>query len=109
MWEFVVLTIGGSVVRSLSRPFTIVGLILVNIVVLAQTQKPAVVGIIQGIVQSANTPLPGVSVTATNSATNEKTTTSTDLNGQYQLKVPATGAYTVATSMALFAESTKQA
>src|SRR2546430_15826600 len=86
MWEFVVLTTGGPVVRSLSRSLTIVGLALVNIVVLAQTQKPAIVGIIQGIVQSANTPLPGVSITATNSATNEKTITSTDLNGQYQLK-----------------------
>jgi len=78
-----------------------------NIVVLAQTQRPPV-GIIQGIVQSGGTPVPGVSVTATNTATNEKITTSTDLNGQYQLKLAAIGTYEVDTAMAAFASSTKQ-
>src|SRR5437016_2848731 len=94
---------GGPYVRSL----VIAGLILANVVVFAQTQRPA--GVIQGIVQSGNVPIPGVTVTAINFITDEKVTTSTDLNGQYQLKVPATGAYIVETSMAAFAQGVKEA
>src|SRR5207249_4065644 len=70
---------GGPYVRSL----IIAGLILANVAIFAQTQKrpqPAG-GVIQGIVQSGNMPLPGVTVAATNFITNEKVTTSTDLNG----------------------------
>ena len=95
---------------SLNRFLFIAGLVLANIAVLAQTQRPATPGgIIQGIVQSGNTPLPGVSVTAINSVTNEKVTTSTDLNGQYQLKVPTVGTYNIETTMAAFAPAAKQA
>src|SRR5262249_47497549 len=72
------------------------------------TQR-APAGVIQGIVQSRNTPIPGATVTATNSATNEKVSTSTDVNGQYQLKVSAAGAYTVEIFMAAFAPASKQA
>ena len=93
------------------RSLIIAGLILANVAIFAQTQKrpqPAG-GVIQGIVQSGNMPLPGVTVTATNFITNEKVTTSTDLNGQYQLKVPAPGAYILETSMAAFAEGVKEA
>ena len=75
------------------RFLTIGALILANVVIFAQTQKPAAAGIIQGIVQSGNIPIPGVTVTATNFITDEKVNTSTDLNGQYQLKVPGAGAY----------------
>ena len=91
--------------RSLTHSFVIAALIFANIVMLAQTQRPAAGGVIQGIVQSGNTPLPGVMVTAANSVTNEKTGTSTDLNGRYQLKVPGAGVYRVETSMAAFAAS----
>src|SRR6266850_105750 len=92
-----------------ARFLTIGALILANVVIFAQTQKPAAGGIIQGIVQSGNIPIPGVTVTATNFITDEKITTSTDLNGQYQLKVPAAGAYFVETSMAAFAPGIKEA
>jgi trimeric autotransporter adhesin len=81
-------------------------LILANIVVIAQTQKPPAGGVIQGIVQSGNAPIPGATVTATGSAGKEKITTSTDPNGQYQLRVPA-GAYTVDAAMAAFAPISK--
>jgi len=94
-------------VRSLSRFVLVVALVLADIVVLAQTHKPTA-GVIQGVVQSGGIPLPGVSVTATHSGTNEKITTSTDLNGQYQLKLATTGTYDVETAMAAFASSTKQ-
>src|SRR4051812_36442484 len=98
MGVFVFVT--GGLVRSLNRPFILTALVLANLVVLAQTQKPT--GLIRGIIQSAGTPLPGVAVTATNAATNEKVSTSTDLNGQYLVKVPELGRYTVETSMAAF-------
>src|SRR4030095_12108125 len=107
--EVCVIITGGLRVRSLNRLGLIVTLVLANIVVLAQTQRPAPAGIIQGIVQSGGTPVPGVTVTATNTATNEKYTTSTDLDGQYQLRLAAIGTYNVETSMAAFAPSTKTA
>jgi len=96
-------------VRFLNRFLFIVGLVVLNIAVIAQTQRVVTVGTIQGIVQSGGTPVPGVTVTATNSATNEKVTTSTDLNGQYQLKLPSAGTYNIETSMAAFSPSTKPA
>jgi hypothetical protein len=95
-------------VRVLKRFIFIATLVVANIAVLAQTQRPATVGIIQGIVQSGGTPVPGVAVTATNSTTNEKVTSSTDPNGQYQLKVPAIGTYNVEATMPAFAGATKQ-
>jgi trimeric autotransporter adhesin len=96
-------------VRSLNRAVFIIILIAANIAVLAQTQRSAAGGILQGIVQSGGTPLPGVTITATNSVTNEKIYTSTDLNGQYQLKLPAAGKYNVEAAMSAFAPVAKQA
>jgi hypothetical protein len=96
-------------VQSRKRLLVIIALVLGNIAVLAQTQRPAAAGTILGIVQSGGSPLPGVTVTATNSATKEIVSTSTDLNGQYQLKVPSLGNYNVETSMAAFANGTKPA
>src|SRR5215468_6454826 len=107
--EVCVIITGGLGVLSINRLGLIFTLVLANIVVLAQTQRPAAAGIIQGIVQSGGTTVPGVTVTATNTTTNEKFTTSTDLNGQYQLRLPAIGSYNVETSMAAFAPSTKTA
>jgi hypothetical protein len=95
--------------RFLNRFLLIAGLALANIVLLAQTQRPANGVTIQGVVQSGGTVLPGVSIVATNTATNEKFTTSTDPNGQYQLKVGAAGTYSIETTMAAFAAATKQA
>src|SRR5262245_65660494 len=104
-----VIITGGPCVHSINRLGLIIILVLANIVVLAQTQRPAPAGIIQGIVQSGGTAVPGVTVTATNTATNEKFTTSSDLNGQYQLRLAAIGSYSVETSMAAFAPSMKNA
>ena len=42
---------------------------------------------IAGIVKSGSTPIPGATVTATNTSTQEKTATSTDINGAYTLQV----------------------
>ena len=74
----------------------------------AESQKPTTSGAIQGIVQAGNVPIPGVTVTATNTGSGEKVSTSTDTNGQYHIAVPATGSYTVETSMAAFSTATKE-
>jgi hypothetical protein len=91
------------------RFLSLAAVVLANIVILAQTQKPATGGAIQGIVQSENLPIPGVAITATDTSNGEKVTTSTDLNGQYHIQVPKTGRYSVETSMAAFAPASKEA
>jgi hypothetical protein len=80
-----------------------VALLVANLIVLAQTNGGVT---IQGITGSGNYPLPGVEVTATNTGTGKKTFTTTGVNGQYQLKVPA-GHYTIEVALAAFASSTK--
>jgi hypothetical protein len=83
--------------------------ILANVVILAQTQKPTTAGAIEGIVQSENVPIPGVTITATSTSNGEKVTTSTDLNGQYHIPVSKAGSYMVETSMPAFAPANKEA
>ena len=90
------------------RSLFIAALILMDIFVLAAMQKPEGDGFIQGIVQSGNTPIPGATVTATHAVTGEKLVTSTDLRGQYQIKLPGVGAYIVEASMAAFAPAIKE-
>src|SRR6266566_4828200 len=80
-----------------------------DIAVLAAIQKPEGDAFIQGIVQSGNTPIPGATVTATHAVSGEKLVTSTDLRGQYQIKLPGVGAYIVEASMAAFAPAIKEA
>jgi hypothetical protein len=79
-------------------------LLVANFILIAQTNTVAT---IQGIVGSGNYPLPGVEVTATG-ADGKKTVTTTGVNGQYQLKVPAAGHYTVDVALAAFAPATKE-
>src|SRR5262245_60445920 len=76
--------------------------------VMAQDRPSTSTGTIQGVVRSGNTPIPGVSVTATNFVTDEKTGTVTDINGQYQVRVAGAGAYIVETGMAAFAAAVKE-
>ena len=90
------------------RSLFLAAVILANVVIVAQTQKPANAGAIQGIVQSSSVPIPGVTITATNTNNGEKVSTSTDLNGQYHIAVPALGSYTVETSMLAFSPATKE-
>ena len=59
-----------------------------------QAAAPAAAGrIIHGVVKSGNMPIPGVTVTAGNSLTGQKVTTSTDVDGSYSLQVPSDGRY----------------
>jgi trimeric autotransporter adhesin len=82
-------------------------LLLVAGTTLAQA-APAVPSFsITGIVKSGNTPIPGATVTATSSSTQEKITTSTDVNGTYTLQV-AGGKYDLRVEMPAFAPSTRE-
>ncbi len=66
-------------------------------------------GIIRGQVKSGATPLPGVTVTATNSLTGKRYTTVTDIRGVYAMRIPRNGRYVVRVELAAFAAETKEA
>jgi hypothetical protein len=53
-------------------------------------------------------PLPGATVTATNTLTGQKTTTWTNVDGTFSLDVPSNGRYVVRSQMAAFAPSTQE-
>ena len=66
-------------------------------------------GTIHGTVKSGTTPLPGVSITATNTLTGKKYSTTSDATGAYALAIPQNGRYVVRTDFAAFAATTKEA
>ena len=66
-------------------------------------------GVIHGNVKSGSTPLPGVSITATNTLTGKKYSAATDANGAYSMTIPQNGRYVVKTDLAAFAMSTQEA
>ena len=72
-------------------------------------QAKAQGGSIQGIVKSGNTPIPGATVTASNTLTGQKLTTWTNLAGQYTFQVPANGRYVIKVQMLAFAAITGEA
>ena len=63
---------------------------------------------IKGTVKAGETPLPGVAVTATNSATGKKYATTTDNDGKYQMQVPANAHYVIRTELTGFASVTRE-
>jgi hypothetical protein len=71
--------------------------------------QPAAGGEISGTVKAGSTPLPGVSISATNALTGQKVLTSTDLDGSFKVVVPANGRYVVRAELAAFAPTTKEA
>src|SRR5271163_444073 len=66
-------------------------------------------GTIHGSAKAGNVPLPGVSVTATNTLTGKKYTTTTDVTGAYSMTIPQNGRYVVRAELAAFALATKEA
>ena len=82
-------------------------LLLVATTSLAQDAPAAPAFSLTGVVKSGNTPIPGATVTATNSSTQEKTATSTDTNGAYTLQV-AQGKYELRVEMSAFAPGTRE-
>jgi hypothetical protein len=76
--------------------------------VLAQESAPAQSLTITGVVSSNNAPIPGATITATNSSTGPSVVTWTDLAGNYSLQVPSAGTYAVRAEMTAFAPVTRQ-
>jgi hypothetical protein len=66
-------------------------------------------GTIHGSVKAGNVPLPGVSVTASNSLTGKKYSTTTDVTGAYTLVIPQNGRYVLKTELSAFAPVTQPA
>lgn len=58
---------------------------------------------------AGNVPLPGVSVTASNTLTGKKYSTTTDITGSYTLVIPQNGRYVLRTELAAFAPTTQEA
>ena len=65
-------------------------------------------GEITGVVKSGNTPLPGVTVTAANTLTGKKYSTSTDVDGSFRLAVSGKGRYVVKADFPAFAPVTQE-
>jgi trimeric autotransporter adhesin len=80
------------------------------------TAAPAVQGgtiegrVVSGAVGKAGgVPLPGVSITATNTLTGKKYATSSDIDGAYAMTIPRNGRYVVRAELAGFAVATQEA
>jgi len=65
-------------------------------------------GEISGVVKSGNMPLPGVSVTAANTLTGRKYTTSSDVDGSFTISVTGKGRYVVKAEFSDFAPITQE-
>ena len=65
-------------------------------------------GQIHGAVHAGPTPLPGVSITATNTLTGKRYSAATDLNGVFQMAIPRNGRYVLRAELAGFAPSTSE-
>jgi hypothetical protein len=65
-------------------------------------------GTIHGVIKAGTVPLPGVSVTASNSLTGKRYSTTTDITGSYTLTIPQNGRYVLRTELAAFAQATNQ-
>ena len=70
--------------------------------------QPVAGGKLHGTVKSGNTPLPGVSVTAQNTLTGKRYSTTTDITGAWSLTIPQNGRYVVRTQFAAFAASSQE-
>jgi hypothetical protein len=64
--------------------------------------------VVRGIIKSANTPLPGVTVTAANTLTGKKVATATATDGSFTLVLPSRGRYVIKAELAAFAPITKE-
>jgi hypothetical protein len=71
---------------------------------------PAVTGgVLHGTVKSGSMPLPGVTVTAQNTLTGKRFSTTTDITGAWSLKIPQNGRYVIRTQFAGFAAGSQEA
>jgi hypothetical protein len=61
------------------------------------------------VVKSGTTPLPGVTVTAQNTLTGKRYSTTSDITGTWQLNIPQNGRYVIRTQFAAFAQGSQEA
>ena len=66
-------------------------------------------GKLHGVVKCGTIALPGVTVTAQNTLTGKKYSTTTDINGAWSMSIPQNGRYVVKTQFAAFAASSQEA
>jgi hypothetical protein len=66
-------------------------------------------GKLHGTIKSGTIPLPGVTVTAQNTLTGKRYSTTTDVTGAWQMNIPLNGRYVVRTQFAAFAGGTQEA
>jgi len=66
-------------------------------------------GKLHGHVKSGTTPLPGVTVTAQNSLSGKRYSTTSDIAGAWSMTIPQNGRYVIRTQFAAFAQGAKEA
>jgi hypothetical protein len=66
-------------------------------------------GTLHGVIKSGAIPLPGVSITAQNTLTGKRYSTTSDITGAWQMKIPLNGRYVIRTQLAAFAGGTQEA
>jgi len=66
-------------------------------------------GRLHGVVKSGGTSLPGVTVTAQNTLTGKRFSTTTDITGAWSLTIPQNGRYVIRTQFAAFAAGSQEA
>jgi len=66
-------------------------------------------GKLHGVAKSGNIPLPGVTVTAQNTLTGKRYSTTTDITGAWSLTIPQNGRYVIRTQFAAFAAGSQEA
>ena len=71
--------------------------------------KPVAGGRLHGVVKSGNIPLPGVTVTAQNTLTGKRYSTTTDITGAWSMTIPQNGRYVIRTQFAAFAPGDQEA
>ncbi len=71
--------------------------------------QPVAGGRLHGVVKSGNVPLPGVTITAQNTLTGKKFSTTTDITGAWSLMLPQNGRYVIRTQFAAFAPGSQEA
>ena len=74
-----------------------------------QAAKAQTGGRLHGVVKSGNIPLPGVTVTAQNTLTGKRYSTTTDITGAWSMSIPQNGRYVVRTQFAAFAAGAQEA
>src|SRR6476469_4612059 len=77
----------------------------------APQQAPAIAlsqFMVRGTIKSGLTPLPGVTITASNTLTGKKVTTATAPDGSFELTLPSRGRYVVKAEQSAFAAATKE-